>query len=106
MMEVTLSNIITSLVYVIIISLIWRTLNWLWFKPKTLERRLKTQGFRSHSYRVLYGDTKEIAEMVKQTTSKPMEHFSNDYIPRIFPFDHQTIKNYGITSSLSTSYNM
>lgn len=94
-MEVTLSNSATSLVCIFITIWVWKTLKWLWLNPKALEKCLTRQGFRGHSYRILYGDTKEIAEMLKETTSKPMEHFSNDYFPRIFPFHHQTIKNYG-----------
>ncbi|XP_021740749.1 cytochrome P450 CYP72A219-like isoform X1 [Chenopodium quinoa] len=102
MMKLSLSNnnVATSLVCIITISLIWKAIIWVWLKPKKLERRLKKQGFRGQSYKILFGDTKEIAKMVKQTTSKPMEHFSNDFVPRIFPFHHQIIKNYGDRSFL------
>ncbi|KAL2945010.1 hypothetical protein RDABS01_033357 [Bienertia sinuspersici] len=94
-MELTLSNISTSLVCIVAITWFWKILKCVWLKPKMLEKCLTKQGFRGHSYRVLFGDTKEIAKMVNETTSKPMQEFSNYYIPRIFPFHHQTIKTYG-----------
>lgn len=95
-MEVTLINVATSLVCIFTIAWMWKALNWIWLKPKILERCLTKQGFRGQPYKVLFGDTKKIAQMVKETTSKPMEHFSNHYTPRIFPFHHQTMENYGM----------
>ncbi|XP_021740748.1 cytochrome P450 CYP72A219-like [Chenopodium quinoa] len=95
-MEITfLNNIASSLVCIIIIAWVWKTLNWIWLKPKALEKRLTKQGLQGHPYKVLYGNTKDIAKMVNETNSKPMESFSNDYVPRIFPFHLQTIKSYG-----------
>ncbi|XP_056693762.1 cytochrome P450 CYP72A219 isoform X2 [Spinacia oleracea] len=102
MVEVVLSNnnVTFSLVCILAIALIWKAFKWVWLTPKMLERRLIKQGFRGHSYRILFGDTKDIAQMVKRTTSKPMECFSNDFIPRIFPFHHQIMKTYGERSFL------
>lgn len=60
-----------------------------------MEKKLRKQGLKGNSYRLLFGDKKQSVEMVRQTTSKPMDHFSNDYGPRILPFLHQTISNSG-----------
>ncbi|XP_057523178.1 cytochrome P450 CYP72A219-like [Amaranthus tricolor] len=87
--------LVISLVCIFIVPWLWKVLNWVWLKPKKLEKCIRKQAFQGNSYRVLYGDTKEIATMVKETTSKPMDHFSNDYIPRVFPFHYQIMKNYG-----------
>lgn len=89
------ANFATFLVTILVIAWLWKVIDWVWLKPKRLERCLRKQGFQGNSYRFLFGDTKEMAHMVKETTSKPMEQFSNDYIPRIFPLHHQTIKTYG-----------
>ncbi|CAO2814109.1 unnamed protein product [Amaranthus hypochondriacus] len=94
-MEVTTSNLATSLACILMVAWVWKTINWLWLKPKRLEKYLTTQGFRGHPYRVLFGDTKEIAQMVHITTCKPIDPFSNDYVPRILPFYCQTINKYG-----------
>ncbi|KAL9230037.1 hypothetical protein vseg_005431 [Gypsophila vaccaria] len=94
-MEINIFNVAFSLVTIFIVGWSWKIINWVYLKPKRLEKCLKKQGFKGNSYRILYGDTKDIASMLEETTSKPMEHFTNDYFPRIFPFLYQTIQKYG-----------
>lgn len=94
-MKVGMSSIAASLACILMVTWLWKAVNWIWLRPKRLERCLRKQGFKGNSYRLLYGDKKETEEMLKLTTSKPMEHLSNDYLPRILPFLHQTINNYG-----------
>lgn len=77
----------------------WRVLNWVWFKPKKIEKCLRKQGLKGNSYRLLYGDSKESAMMVKEANSKPI-NISDDIVPRVMPFLHQTINIYGISLNL------
>nr|GMD28874.1 cytochrome P450 CYP72A219-like [Ipomoea batatas]GME19763.1 cytochrome P450 CYP72A219-like [Ipomoea batatas] len=72
----------------------WKTLSWLWFKPKKLERRLRQQGFNGNSYRPPFGDLKETAMLMAEANSKPIS-FTNEIFPRVLPSLHKTIKNYG-----------
>ncbi|KGN59565.1 hypothetical protein Csa_002129 [Cucumis sativus] len=70
-----------------------RILNWVWFRPKRVEKLLRQQGLAGNSYRFLFGDTKEITAAVRQArTSQPMS-FSHHIAPRITPYAYPTITN-------------
>ncbi|KAE8124616.1 hypothetical protein FH972_019483 [Carpinus fangiana] len=86
--------IFSSTLILAILTLGWRILNWLWLRPKYLERRLREQGFSGNSYRLLFGDMKDLSIMSKQAKSKPI-NFSDDISPRVVPIVHHTLKNYG-----------
>ncbi|XP_022140103.1 cytochrome P450 CYP72A219-like [Momordica charantia] len=75
----------------------WRVVDWIWVRPKKLEKYLRDQGLAGNSYRILVGDWKDMSAMQKQAMSKPM-NFSNDIAPRIVPFLHRTIQIYGKNS--------
>ncbi|XP_015877882.1 cytochrome P450 CYP72A219 [Ziziphus jujuba] len=81
----------------IAVALAWRVLNWVWFRPKRLERFLRQQGLSGNSYRLLFGDMKESSVMIEEAKSKPM-NLSHDTAPRVLPFLHETVKNFGNNS--------
>ncbi|XP_015159264.1 cytochrome P450 CYP72A219-like [Solanum tuberosum] len=97
-MEISYYNLkiaIFSFAIIFVLRWTWRILNYVWFKPKKLEKQLRQQGFKGNSYKLLYGDMKEMKKMIEEATSKPID-FSHDLIwPRINPFIHKTITNYG-----------
>nr|GMC72707.1 cytochrome P450 CYP72A219-like [Ipomoea batatas] len=72
----------------------WKTLSWLWFEPKKLEKRLRQQGFNGNSYRPPFGDLKETVKLMEEANSKPIS-FTNEILPRLLPALDKTIKNYG-----------
>ncbi|GAB4849275.1 hypothetical protein Ancab_040168 [Ancistrocladus abbreviatus] len=76
---------------------IWRLFNWVWLKPKKLETLLTRQGLRGNSYRLLFGDTKDLSRFRAEARSKPI-NFTNDYLHRVNPLLHHTINNYGTNS--------
>ncbi|PQQ12896.1 cytochrome P450 CYP72A219-like isoform X1 [Prunus yedoensis var. nudiflora] len=83
----------------IVITLAWRVLNWVWLRPKKLEKCLREQGLAGNSYRLLFGDTKDLSKMLEQTQSKPIKlSTSHDIAPRVTPFSHQTVNSYGKNS--------
>ncbi|CAL9016818.1 unnamed protein product [Prunus brigantina] len=83
----------------IVITWAWRVLNWLWLRPKKLEKCLREQGLAGNSYRLLFGDTKDLSKMLEQTQSKPIKlSTSHDIAPRVTPFFHQTVNSYGKNS--------
>jgi hypothetical protein len=88
--------IFSSTLLLAILTLGWRILNWVWLRPKYLERRLREQGFSGNSYRLFFGDLKDGSIMSKQAKSKPI-NFSDDISPRVAPFMHHTFKNYGMS---------
>jgi hypothetical protein len=80
---------------VVVLKSVWRVLSWVWVRPKTLERRLREQGLTSNSYRLFFGDLKESSKMTSQAMSTPI-NFTNDIAPRVVPFFHHNVNNYGI----------
>ncbi|PHT97624.1 Secologanin synthase [Capsicum chinense] len=97
-MEISYYNIkiaIFSFAIILLLRWAWRILNWAWFKPKKLEKQLRQQGFNGNSYKLFYGDMKEMKKMSEEAISKPI-NFSHDLIlPRVNPFIHKSITNYG-----------
>ncbi|EOY13624.1 Cytochrome P450, family 72, subfamily A, polypeptide 15, putative [Theobroma cacao] len=94
------SPVIGTLLSFLVVGILiggWRILDWVWLKPKRLERCLRKQGLRGNSYRFLSGDIKESSDMSKQARSKPMP-LSDDIAQYVSPFLHQTVKNYGKNS--------
>ncbi|GLU17750.1 hypothetical protein SLE2022_341060 [Rubroshorea leprosula] len=79
--------------------LIWALnfVNWVWLRPKKLERDLRQRGFAGNSYRFLYGDMKENAMMIKEAKSRPI-NLTDDILPRVIPFVYHTVKKYGKNS--------
>ncbi|XP_023752276.1 cytochrome P450 CYP72A219 [Lactuca sativa] len=69
----------------------WKMLEWVWFKPKRLEKCLRQQGLTGTSYKLLFGDTKEIM----QTTKLEPMNLCDDIMPRVMPFVHRAIQTYG-----------
>ncbi|PSR98838.1 Cytochrome P450 CYP72A219 like [Actinidia chinensis var. chinensis] len=75
----------------------WSVLNWVWLRPKKLERCLRKQGLKGNSYRLLYGDLKENSMMIKEVKSRPI-NLSDDILPRIMPFSHKSTVIHGKNS--------
>ncbi|KAI3696099.1 hypothetical protein L1987_79108 [Smallanthus sonchifolius] len=73
---------------------IWRLSNWLWFKPKRMEKFLKDQGLKGTPYKFLFGDMKEMKQMMTEATSKPM-NLTHDITPRVLPFYHKALTTFG-----------
>ncbi|XP_069143573.1 cytochrome P450 CYP72A219-like [Solanum lycopersicum] len=55
----------------------WRLLEWVWFRPKKLEKCLRKQGLKGNSYKLIFGDIKE--------QSKSIEDASKNYFIWIGP---------------------
>ncbi|GMH28630.1 hypothetical protein Nepgr_030473 [Nepenthes gracilis] len=80
-----------------ILAAAWRLFDWVWRRPKSLERALRRQGLSGNPYRLLFGDIRDYSKMLTEAKSKPIP-FTNDYFSRVRPFHHQTINNYGKSS--------
>ncbi|KAH6783073.1 cytochrome p450 72c1 [Perilla frutescens var. hirtella] len=59
---------ITCSIIVLIYAL--KFLNWIWIRPKKLEKLLRQQGFNGNSYTLLYGDFTEIKLTAKESKSR------------------------------------
>lgn len=96
-MELSLNSIAASIVLVTLVTLAWRVLNWVWLRPKKLERYLRQQGLSGKPYMLLYGDLKETTVMLKQAKSRSF-NVSDDITPRLIPFLRKMVKDYGMSN--------
>ncbi|KAJ0856400.1 putative secologanin synthase [Helianthus annuus] len=69
----------------VLLFYIWRISNWLWFKPKKIEQRLRDQGLKGSPYKFIFGDVKEMKQMTNEAHAKPI-NLSHDISHRVFPF--------------------
>ncbi|KAK7258268.1 hypothetical protein RIF29_32854 [Crotalaria pallida] len=89
---------LSSVIGAVVIWWLWNALNWVWLRPKSIERRLKQQGMRGNSYRPFVGDIRDMVKMIREAKSKPMDPHSNEIAPRVLPFVVHTIAKYGKNS--------
>ena len=81
-----------------ILALVYVTskfLNWIWIRPKKLEKFLRQQGFHGNSYNLFHGDLAEMKAATREALSIPI-NFSNDIFPRVSPFYHKALQKYGM----------
>ncbi|XP_062030316.1 cytochrome P450 CYP72A219-like isoform X2 [Rosa rugosa] len=98
-MEVSVAGFALSVVLVGLLSCSCSVLNWVWLRPKRLERLLRQQGFQGNSYKLFYGDVKESSAMLREAKSKPMKLSTcHDIAPRVIPFVHRTVNIHGKNS--------
>ncbi|KAK4285805.1 hypothetical protein QN277_002453 [Acacia crassicarpa] len=72
----------------------WKVVNWLWLRPKKLERLLRQQGLQGTPYTLVTGDSTRMFSMHMQAKSKPM-NLSHDIIPRASSFFNHLVNQYG-----------
>ena len=65
-----------------------------WMTPKKLEKHLREQGFSGNSYKLIFGDQKEISLLIKQALSKPI-NITDDIEQRVLPHVLNTVNTYG-----------
>ncbi|PSS19329.1 Cytochrome P450 CYP72A219 like [Actinidia chinensis var. chinensis] len=91
-----LKSLVSSCVALVVYCVV-RVFYVIWWRPKTLENHLKQQGIRGTSYKLVYGDQKEMTRMMKEAWSKPMA-LNHRIAPRVTPFFHHMVQTYGNVS--------
>jgi len=94
-MEISVACVTVSVVVVVVSWWVWRTLQWVWFKPKMLESYLRRQGLAGTPYTPLIGDLKRNVNMLTEATSKPIK-LTEDITPRVLPHPFQMLKTHGM----------
>ena len=94
-METSAASVTVSVAIVAVLWWVWRTLNWVWFKPKMLESYLRRQGLSGSPYTPLVGDVRRDYTMSMEARSKPIKT-TDDIIPRVVPFPSHMLKTYGM----------
>ncbi|XP_071703794.1 cytochrome P450 CYP72A219-like [Rutidosis leptorrhynchoides] len=93
-MELSPSLIAICGVGMIVVILTWRFLDWVWFTPKKMEKCLREQGLKGTTYKLLYGDMKEMAKMITAAYAKPI-NLTDDIVPRVLSFVHNMVNTHG-----------
>lgn len=94
-MELPLKSIALTIVIVTVLTWAWRVLNWVWLRPKKLEKFLRQQGLKGNSYRLLFGDLKENSIELKEAKARPLS-LDDDIAIRVNPFLHKLVNDYGM----------
>ncbi|CAH8293372.1 unnamed protein product [Eruca vesicaria subsp. sativa] len=95
-METSAASVTVSVAIAVVLWWVWRTLKWVWFKPKMLESYLRRQGLAGSPYNPLVGDVKRDYSMTLEARSKPIK-LTDDITPRVMPFPLHNLKTYGRT---------
>ncbi|CAM0907021.1 unnamed protein product [Alopecurus aequalis] len=72
-----------------------RALEWAWWRPRRLERALRSQGLRGTAYRSLAGDAPLLVRLNKEARSRTMPLGCHDIVPRAMPLFHHAMKEHG-----------
>ncbi|KAM0932734.1 putative 11-oxo-beta-amyrin 30-oxidase [Dioscorea sansibarensis] len=86
---------IWAMVLAVLLVWAWTTWDWLWLTPRRIECELRRQGLRGTNYRIFYGDSKDFVRLSNDARSRPLPLHYHDIGPRVLPFYHKVIKDYG-----------
>ncbi|KAF8110475.1 hypothetical protein N665_0083s0039 [Sinapis alba] len=95
-METSVATVTVSVAIAVVLWWVWRTLKWVWFKPKMLESYLRRQGLSGTPYTPLVGDVRRNYSMSMEARSKPIK-LTDDIVPRVMPFPLHMLNTYGKT---------
>lgn len=84
----------SSMIVAASVTWVAKLLDWLWFRPRKLEKILRKQGLNGNPYRPFLGDLRDMIKFMKADQSRTIE-LSDDVLPHIFSYYHQTIDKYG-----------
>ncbi|PIN19806.1 Secologanin synthase [Handroanthus impetiginosus] len=81
------------------VALTWamKLLNWIWFRPRRLEKFLRQQGLNGNPYIPIVGDLKEFIGAMREERPKTIE-LSDDPLRHVFSYYHQILTKYGKNS--------
>ncbi|KAK6117816.1 hypothetical protein DH2020_048443 [Rehmannia glutinosa] len=81
-------------IFSILLVWAWQFFNWVWLKPRKIERFFRKQGMKGNSYKFLFGDSKEAELMYEKAYSKPIGLY-DDITSRLMPNIVDIVKKYG-----------
>ena len=94
-METSVASVAVSIVIAVVSWWVWRTLKWVWFKPKMLQSYLRRQGIPGTPYTPLVGDLKKMTSMLTEARSKTIK-LTDDITPRVVPYPFHMLKTHGM----------
>ncbi|XP_070007159.1 cytochrome P450 CYP72A219-like [Nicotiana sylvestris] len=94
-MEMAYYLVLSLFAVTLLVIYAWKLLKWAWFRPRKLEQCLRQQGLIGNSYKLIFGDLKELSKSIEEVKSKPLNVSDDDIPPRILPYFIEAIKKYG-----------
>ncbi|KAJ9553920.1 hypothetical protein OSB04_017965 [Centaurea solstitialis] len=95
-MEVSETRLGVGIVVILIVVwYAWRFVNWVWLRPKRMEKCLRDQGLKGTPYKFLFGDMKEMVKMIIDAKKSGPINLTNDIVSRIQPFVYKSVATYG-----------
>ncbi|KAL3644603.1 hypothetical protein CASFOL_009783 [Castilleja foliolosa] len=67
----------------------------IWINPIQINHMMRSQGIKGPAHKFLYGNTKEIISMRRESMGHTMDYISHDIFPRILPHVHSWSSLYG-----------
>ncbi|XP_071701930.1 cytochrome P450 CYP72A219-like [Rutidosis leptorrhynchoides] len=101
MMELSLSSTVICCVGMVVVIYTLKFLDWVWLKPKKMEKCLRDQGLKGTTYKFLYGDVKKMVKMITESNVKPI-NLTDDIVPRVLSFAHTMVTTYGMCKNCFT----
>ncbi|KAL9145717.1 hypothetical protein ABFS82_13G061800 [Erythranthe guttata] len=96
-MKMEVGSILLSILVVGLITLSAKFVNWVWIKPKKLEKLLRKEGLNGNPYKLLLGDMKQLISVMKEEQPKSIQ-FSDHLLPHILPHYHHNRTKFGENS--------
>ncbi|KAG9152867.1 hypothetical protein Leryth_012490 [Lithospermum erythrorhizon] len=87
--------LLLSFFFICILVMLIRILRRIWWTPIHIQHQMRSQEINGPVYNFLHGNTKEIINMRRESTSQDMEDLSHDILPRILPHIHSWRNSYG-----------
>ncbi|KAL8201453.1 hypothetical protein R6Q57_012792 [Mikania cordata] len=92
-MEVMMCAVVVVVLLLVLVAYGWQFFNWVWLRPKAMEKSLREQGLTGNRYRFFFGDLKEMVQMAKEAKLKPIK-LTDSIVPRVIPFNYSSAKTY------------
>ncbi|XP_057956012.1 cytochrome P450 CYP72A616-like [Malania oleifera] len=86
-------EVVVSVACVVITAWLARAVHVMWWKPKMIEKQLRAEGVLVLPYKFLYGNTREMVKLSRESRSDPKTQQlpPHDILPRLNPFLHKMV---------------
>ncbi|KAL2346595.1 hypothetical protein Fmac_000595 [Flemingia macrophylla] len=81
----------------LVLNIVIRLVNNIWWRSRSTEKLLRQQGIRGSSYKLFNGDISDMKNSAIKASSKPIS-LNHQIVPRVFPFVHKMVQQHGNVS--------
>ncbi|XP_020236595.1 cytochrome P450 CYP72A219 isoform X1 [Cajanus cajan] len=96
-MEDFVFKTMTSSFALLVLYIVIRFVNNIWWRPRSTEKLLRQQGIRGSSYKLFNGDISDMKNSALKASSKAIS-LNHQIVPRVIPFIHKMVQQHGNVS--------